>query len=88
MRTSNTWKQKYELEKEKKGLLVVVMGDSNYEFRLGNWRCGEATAYGMSANKQGSAGGVIPLDEVVRLRDFLNKHINQVVQKKWYQFWK
>lgn len=88
MRTANTWKERYELEKDGKGLLIVTNGDSNYVFRKGNFSCGDAMCYGMSVNRQGDAGGVIALDEVVRLRDFLNEHISQVNDKKWYQFWK
>lgn len=87
MKTNDTWQEKYNLEKDGKGLLLVTNGDSNYVFELGNYGCGDAVAYGLAVNRQGEAGGVIALDEVVRLRDFLNKHISQIMPKKWYQFW-
>jgi hypothetical protein len=82
------WKIKYEIEKDGKGLLLQTQGDNNYVFVLGNWRCGEAVAYGMHVNREGDAGGVIKLDDVVRLRDFLNKHIQQVMPKKWWEIWR
>lgn len=83
MKTNSTWKEQYELEKDGKGLLLITQGDANYHFRLGNWSCGDAKAYGMSVGRYPKdAGGVIALDEVVRLRDFLNEHISQVMPKK------
>lgn len=88
MKTANTWRERYELEKDGKGLLLITNGDSNYVFELGNHSCGDAIEFGMSVRKQGQAGGVIALHEVIRLRNFLNKHIEQLNPKKWYQFWR
>lgn len=63
------------------------MGSRNLIFGLGNNSCGEASCYGMSIATQGEAGGVIPLDEVVRLRNFLNKHLEMALltNKKAYK---
>ena len=76
MKHDNTWKERYETELEGDKVLIIVEGSRNIIFELGNNTCGDATYYGMSVKQQGEAGGVIKLDEVVRLRDFLNKHIS------------
>lgn len=82
MKTSNTWKEQFDIEKDGTQILVIVMGSKNIEFRMGNNTCGDASYYGVSVAQQGEAGGVIPLDEVVRLRDFLNKHIGLLLPTK------
>lgn len=45
MKTANIWKERFELEKDGKGLLLVTQGDANYCFRSGNIKCGDAQAY-------------------------------------------
>lgn len=73
------FKERYEIEKEGKGLVLKVNGDSSYILEGGFNRCGDAY-YGIHIQYGGAkAGGVISLDEIVRLRDFLNKHISTLL---------
>lgn len=74
---------KYEIEKDGFGLVLEPEGDSSYVFRGINFHsCGRAR-YGVSIEyRKNKAGGVLLLDDVVRLRDFLNKHIETVARLK------
>ena len=70
---------KYAIEKDGNGLVLDVYGDTNYILKRGFHRCGNAT-YGVHIEYgKNKAGGVLPLDEVVRLRDFLNDHLKEVL---------
>ena len=74
----NTIKNKYELEKD--GSIVVdVQGWKPFIFNKGNSRCGSAY-YGVSLSLVGEAGGVLDLDQVVRLRNFLNEHLEALAK--------
>lgn len=85
------FKTKYEIEKNN-GLVITPEGDSDYIFRGGSgygFHSSGRAKYGIAIEyAPNGCGGVLLLDDIVRLRDFLNAHINRLQPKKWWQFWK
>ena len=73
------FKEKYKIE-ENGGIVLNVEGDKEYIFEGGFHGCGRAY-YGMGIRYgENEAGGVLTLDELVKLRNFINEHLEKLVK--------
>ena len=73
------FEEKYKIE-ENGGIVLNVEGDKEYIFEGGFHRCGRAYD-GMGIRYGGNKyGGVLTLDELVKLRNFINKHLEKLVK--------
>lgn len=70
---------KYKIEKDDRGLVLTPEGTvDDYILQRGFHRCGVAH-YGISIQYgENSGGSVLTLDDIVRLRNFLNLHLQEV----------
>lgn len=76
------FEDKYKLEDGGENLVLEPQGDSAYYFRGGFHGCG-TTKHGISIEYMPNrAGGVLTLDDIVKLRDFLNKHLEEVLRNQ------
>lgn len=63
-------------------LKIEAEGGKGLLLTKGHWQCGKAY-HGMELTILGDrAGGVLRLDDLVKLRDFINEHLENVLNDK------